>query len=45
MSSKKFIFFLCMYIMYTFNINTWSKTDAEVIKYNGKKWINEKDLE
>ena len=45
MSSKKFVFFLCMYKMYTFSTNTWSKIDVETIKYNGKKWINEKDLE
>ena len=31
--------------MYTFTINTWSKIDVETIKYKGKKWINEKDLE
>ena len=31
--------------MYTFSINTWSKNDVEAIKYNGKKWINGKDLE
>ena len=31
--------------MYTFSINTWSKNDVEAIKYKGKKWINEKDLE
>ena len=34
-----------MYKMYTFSINPWSKIDLEAIKYNGKKWINEKDLE
>ena len=34
-----------MYKMYTFSINPWSKIDVEAIKYNGKKWINEKDLE
>ena len=45
MSSKKFVFFWCMYKMYTFSTNTWSKIDVETIKYNGKKWINEKDLE
>ena len=31
--------------MYTFSINTWSKNDVEAIKYKGKKWINEKDLQ
>ena len=31
--------------MYTFSINTWSKNDLEAIKYKGKKYINEKDLE
>ena len=34
-----------MYKMYTFSINPWSKIDVEAMKYNGKKWINEKDLE
>ena len=45
MPSRKIVFFLCMYKMYTFSINTWSKIGVEAIKYNGKKWINEKDLE
>ena len=31
--------------MHTFSIKTWSKTDAEAIKHNDKKWINEKHLE
>ena len=32
--------------MLTFNIKTWSKIGGvEVIKYNHKKWINEKRLE
>ena len=31
--------------MLTFSIKTWSKIAVEVIKYNHKKWINEKDLE
>ena len=30
--------------MYTFIIKTWSEIDVEAIKYNGKKWINEKHL-
>ena len=34
-----------MYKMYTFRINTWRTIDVEAIRYNGKKWINEKDLE
>ena len=29
----------------SFSIKTWSKIGVELIKYNGKKWINEKDLE
>ena len=45
MPSKKIFFFLCMYKMYTFRINTWRTIDVEAIRYNGKKWINEKDLE
>ena len=45
MPLKKCIFFLCMYKMYTFSIDTWRKNDVEATKYNGKKWINEKDLE
>ena len=28
--------------MYKFSVNTWSKIDVEAIKYNGKKWIYEK---
>ena len=31
--------------MITFSIKTWSKSDVEVIKYNHKKWINERHLE
>ena len=32
--------------MLTYSIKTWINiVCAEVIKYNGKKWINEKDLE
>ena len=31
--------------MLTFSINTWRKINVEVIKYNDKKWINEKNLE
>ena len=34
-----------MYQMLTFSIKTWSKIGVEVIKYNHKKWINEKHLE
>ena len=35
-----------MYKMYTFSIiKTWSEIDVEAIKYNGKKWINEKHIE
>ena len=33
---------VCMYKMLTFSIKTWSKINVEVIKYNHKKWINEK---
>ena len=31
--------------MKSFSIKTWSENVVEVIKYNGKKWINEKNLE
>ena len=34
-----------MYKMKSFSIKTWSKIGVEVIKYDGKKWINEKHLE
>ena len=34
-----------MYKMLAFSIKTWSKIGVGVIKYNHKKWINEKDLE
>ena len=34
-----------MYKMLTFSIKTWNKIGVEVIKYNDKKWINEKHLE
>ena len=30
--------------MYTFSVNTSKKNNIEAVKYNGKKWINEKDL-
>ena len=36
--SSKVIFSLCMYKMYTFSIDTWSKIDAEAITYDGKNW-------
>ena len=31
--------------MKSFSIKTWNKIGVEVIKYNGKKWINENNLE
>ena len=34
-----------MYKMKSIRINTWSKIGAEAIKYNDKKWMNEKNLE
>ena len=35
-----------MYKMLTDSIKTWKNTiGVEVINYNGKKWINEKNLE
>ena len=45
---KKKNFFLCVCVckMLTYSIKTWKNTiGVEVIKYNGKKWINEKNLE
>ena len=34
-----------MYKMKSFSIKTWNKIDVEVIRHNGKKWINERHLE
>ena len=34
-----------MFKMLTYSIKTWTKIGVEVIKYNDKKWINEKNLE
>ena len=34
-----------MYKMKSFSIKTWKKIGVEAIKYNDKKWINEKNLE
>ena len=35
-----------MYKILTYSIKTWKNTiGAEVTKHNGKKWINEKNLE
>ena len=31
--------------MKSFSIKKWTKINAEVIKHNGKKWINKKHLE
>ena len=31
--------------MLTYSIKTWRNTGVEAIKYNDKKWINEKHLE
>ena len=39
------LFCVCTYKMLTFSIKTWSKISVEVIKYNHKKWINEKHSE
>ena len=47
-SSKKFIFFLCMYKMDSFALftaNAWRKNDVEVIEYGGKIWINQGHLQ
>ena len=45
MSQKKTNFFLCMYKKYKFSVNKWKQNNIEAVKYNGKKWINEKRLE
>ena len=48
MSSKKIIFFLCMYKMDSlalFTANAWRKTDVKVIEYGGKIWINHMHLQ
>ena len=34
-----------MYKMKSFSIKTWNNNGVEAIKYDGKKWINEKHLE
>ena len=34
-----------MYKMLTYSIKTWREIGIEVIKYSGKKWMNEKNLE
>ena len=37
---------VCMYKMLTYSIKTWKYlAGVQVIKYNDKKWINEKNLE
>ena len=36
---------VCVYKMLTYSIKTWTKIGVEAVKYNGKKWINEKTLE
>ena len=34
-----------MYKIKSFSIKTWNNNDVEAIKYDGKKWTNEKQLE
>ena len=34
-----------MYKIKSFSIKTWNNNDVEAIKYDGKKWTNEKHLE
>ena len=34
-----------MYKMKSFSIKTWNNNDVETVKYDGKKWTNEKHLE
>ena len=36
---------MCMYKMKSFSIKIWNNNGIEAIKYDGKKWINEKHLE
>ena len=36
---------MCMYKMKSFSIKKWNNNGVEAIKYDGKKWINEKHLE
>ena len=48
MSSKKIIFFLCVYKMDSFAVftaNVWTKSNVEVIEYGGKIWINQGHLQ
>ena len=46
LNHQKILFLcVCMYKMLTYSINTWKNIGVEVIKYNDKKWINEKILE
>ena len=43
---QKSFFCVCMYKMLTYSITIWINiARVEVIKYNGKKWINENNLE
>ena len=48
MSSRNFIFFMCIYKMVYFSKDVWKKCDIEIINYpnDGKYfWLNEKHLE
>ena len=48
MSSKKYIFFLCMHKMNSFALftaNAWRKNDVEVTEYGDKIWINQGHLQ
>ena len=42
---KRFIYLFCVCIKWTHLASKHQKNDVEAIKHNGKKWINEKDLE
>ena len=42
---KKLFFCVCMYKMKSFSIKTWNNNGVEAIKYDSKKWINEKHSE
>ena len=43
--SAKNVRFVCVYKMVKFSKNTWEKNAVEVIVFNGKKWLNQKNIE
>ena len=46
MSSKKFIFFLCMYKMYLISAEGYKNTevDAKIVRKTGEIWVSMKDV-